>query len=214
VGALIPPLDDCSRSGQAPPRERRPYITPTLIWNDGQIELGHAGEFDVIVFDLSNRVRAAEIPLLAADFPERPPTIRRPGQGELLRPHEVRFDEEQPDAPQPFRRIEDQPDGLLSRLCGSPTGFCSGHQRRLDGMRSILRSDFDLGQALQVQPVSVGKRRIFGNWSDYAFTQWSLPQCGSGMKTRVNVAIRGQTTPTRMGHAAATPTSADSHAFS
>jgi hypothetical protein len=53
---------DCSRSGQAPPRERRPCITPTLIWNDGQIELGHTGEFDVIVFDLSNRVRAAEIP--------------------------------------------------------------------------------------------------------------------------------------------------------
>src|SRR6266478_460236 len=37
-------------------------------------------------------------------------------------------------------------------------------------MRSILRGDFDLGQVLQVQPLSVGERRIFGNWTDYAFT--------------------------------------------
>src|SRR6266705_3232862 len=117
--ASASPGDGWSRLGQAPPSERRSRITPTLIWDDGQIKLGHPGEFDVVVFDLSNRVRRAEIPLLAADSPERPPTIGRPGQGKLLRPRDVRFDEEQPDAPQPLRPIEDQPDGLLSRLCGS-----------------------------------------------------------------------------------------------
>src|SRR5882672_3407331 len=37
-------------------------------------------------------------------------------------------------------------------------------------MRSILRGDFDLGQALQVQPISVGERSIFWNGTDHAFT--------------------------------------------
>jgi hypothetical protein len=40
-------------------------------------------------------------------------------------------------------------------------------------MRSILRGDFDLGQALQVQPISVGERSIPWNGTDYAFTQSS-----------------------------------------
>src|SRR5712692_3489165 len=129
--ASASPGDDWSRLGQAPPSERRPCITPTLIRDDGQFELRHAGEFDVVVFDLSNRVRRAEIPLLAANFLERSSTVRRPAQVELLRPRNIRFGEEQPDAPQPLRPIEDQPDGLLSRLSllsGLPTGFCSGPQ--------------------------------------------------------------------------------------
>src|SRR5712691_4281961 len=125
--ASASPGDGWSRLGQAPPSERRSRITPTLIRDNGQFELRHPGEFDVVIFDLSNRVRRAEIPLLAANFPKRPP-IGRPGQGKLLRPRDVRFSEEQPDAPQPLRPIEDQPDGLLSRLSGLPTEFCSGPQ--------------------------------------------------------------------------------------
>src|SRR5438874_29944 len=50
--------------------ERRPRVPPTLIRDDGQIEVGHPGELDMVVLDFSNRARATEIPLLAEDFPE------------------------------------------------------------------------------------------------------------------------------------------------
>src|SRR5712692_3204214 len=52
--ASASPGDDCSRLGQPPLRERRPRITPPLIWDDGQFELRHPGKFDVVIFDLSN----------------------------------------------------------------------------------------------------------------------------------------------------------------
>jgi len=71
--ASASPGDDFSRSGQAPPRERRPRVTPTLIWDDGQIKLGHPGEFDVVAFDFSNRARTAEISLPREAVVRRPP---------------------------------------------------------------------------------------------------------------------------------------------
>src|ERR1700730_4417370 len=74
--ASASPGDGCRRSAQAPLCKRRPRITPTLIWDDDQFELRHPGEFDVVVFDPSNRARSAEIPLLAYDFLERSSTIR------------------------------------------------------------------------------------------------------------------------------------------
>ena len=46
-------------------------------------------------------------------------------------------------------------------------------------------------------------------------TQVGAQECGSGAKFRTSVASRGHTTPiTSSGHAAAAPTSAESHIFS
>src|SRR6266545_5248098 len=93
----------------------------TLIRDDDQFEHCHPGEFHVVIFRLSNRGGRTEIPLLAEDFLKRPPAIRRPAQDELLCARGLGFDEQQPDAPEPLRLLEDESDSLLSGLCGPPT---------------------------------------------------------------------------------------------
>lgn len=55
-------------SGEAELRELCSCVAPAPVWHEGQFELGHAAEFDMIVFNLLSRVVPVEIPLLAHDL--------------------------------------------------------------------------------------------------------------------------------------------------
>ena len=66
-----------------------------------------SGEFNLIFLDLADCVRWAEIPLLAHNFSKRASAIRRPSQDELLGTLRLGFFEDERDARESLRLVED-----------------------------------------------------------------------------------------------------------
>jgi hypothetical protein len=74
----------------------------------------------VIFQHLANGFGWAEIPLLPYNFPERTSTVWRPPQNELLRAFCILFLEDQRNASEALRLIEDEADCLSSRTSRTP----------------------------------------------------------------------------------------------
>jgi hypothetical protein len=86
-----------------------------------QFKNGDTRKFNSIFFDLASRVRWAEIPLLAHNFSKRVSAIRRPPQDKLLGTRCRGFFENEGDASELLRLIEEQPDRLSSGTSCTPT---------------------------------------------------------------------------------------------
>jgi hypothetical protein len=64
--------------------ERCASLAATLVRQNPQFEHGHVGEVHGVILSLPHCPRRAKIPLLANNFLEGAPVIRRPSQDELL----------------------------------------------------------------------------------------------------------------------------------
>jgi hypothetical protein len=71
-------------SSQTQTCERCASLAATLVRQNSQFKHGHVGEVHGVILCLPYCPRRAEIPLLANNFLEGAPVIRRPSQDELL----------------------------------------------------------------------------------------------------------------------------------
>ena len=94
-------------SRQAQTLERGVSRSPTDVRHNDQFKNRDIGEFNSIFFDLAYCVRGTKIPLLAHDFSKRAPAIGRPSQDELLGTLCRSFFENERDASEPLRVIEE-----------------------------------------------------------------------------------------------------------
>jgi serine/threonine-protein kinase len=136
--------------------ERRAGRPAADVGDDGELENADAGEVRLVLLDLAGRARPVEGPLLAHHLARRPVTLGEPPHDELLRAVRIGLFEDQPDAGDALRVVEDDPDELLARRRGAPARAVARHQRRLDRPAGVLRCDLDLGDPLEVQPVAGG----------------------------------------------------------
>src|SRR5947209_8048488 len=100
--------------------ERRPSTSATHIRHDLHFEYGDVRQLDLIFLTLAHCRRRAEVPLLAHYLSKRAPAIGRPAQDELLRARDLFLFKNQPYLFQPLRLVKNEPNGLLSRFCGTP----------------------------------------------------------------------------------------------
>src|SRR3989441_12877900 len=96
-----------NKSRQAQTLERGASRSSTDVRHNDQFKNRDIGEFNSIFLDLAYCVRATEIPLLAHDFSKRAPAIWRPSQHELLGTLFSAFVEDDRDACDSLRLIED-----------------------------------------------------------------------------------------------------------
>jgi len=106
---------DRGGSRHAQTLERGASRSSTDVRRDDQFENSDIRELNAIFLDLACRVGWAEIPLLAHNFSKRVSAIRRPSQDKLLGTRCLGFLENERDATEPLRVIEEQPDRLSSR---------------------------------------------------------------------------------------------------
>jgi hypothetical protein len=97
----------------------------TDIRHNDRFENDDAGEINLIFLDLASCVRWTEISLLAHNLSKQPPTIWRPSQDELLGTLCLGFFENEGNALECLRIIKDQPDGLSTRIGGTPASYFS-----------------------------------------------------------------------------------------
>src|SRR5213080_4106174 len=95
------------KSRQAQTLERGASRSAAVIRHNDQFKCGDIREFNLVFLDFAYRVRGAEIPLLAHDVSKRASAIRRPPQDELLRALYFVFFEDERDACESLRLIED-----------------------------------------------------------------------------------------------------------
>jgi hypothetical protein len=81
--------------------------------------------------------------LLADNLSERLPVIWRPCEDKLLRALDFSFLENQPDAAQLLRLIEQESDRLCPWFGSTPTTPVSKLQRKFDRVGLMLRCDLD-----------------------------------------------------------------------
>ena len=96
-----------NKSRQAQILERGASRSAAVIRHHDQFEHGDIREFNLVFLDFAYRARGAEIPLLAHDFTKRASAIRRPPQDELLGAFYRGFLEDERDARESLRLIED-----------------------------------------------------------------------------------------------------------
>src|SRR6266550_4311533 len=96
-----------NKSRQAQILERGASHAAIIVRHNDQFKHGDIGEFNLIFLDFAYRARGAEIPLLAHDFTKRASAIRRPPQDELLGAFYRGFFEDERDARESLRLIED-----------------------------------------------------------------------------------------------------------
>src|SRR6266550_1346735 len=96
-----------NKSRQAQILERGASHAAIIVRHNDQFKHGDIGEFNLIFLDFAYRARGAEIPLLAHDFTKRASAIRRPPQDELLGAFYRGFLEDERDARESLRLIED-----------------------------------------------------------------------------------------------------------
>src|ERR1700686_4062795 len=92
-------------SSQTQTCERCASHSATLVRQNLQFNDGHIGQIDGVVLSLPYCHRWSEIPLLANNFLEGTPVIRRPSQSELLCALGFGFLENQPDTFQLLRLV-------------------------------------------------------------------------------------------------------------
>src|SRR6266446_4354485 len=155
-----------NKSRQAQTLERGASRSTAVIRRNDQFKHGDIRKFNLVFLDFAYRIRWAEIPLLAHDFSKRASAVRRPPQDELLGALYRGFFEDERDACESLRLIEDQPDGLSAGIGGTPAPHFSWDQCRLDRIILFFRCDLDHGCAVKVQPFFVAKRSILRNRRD------------------------------------------------
>src|SRR5205823_4027300 len=96
-----------NKSRQAQTLERGASRSSTDVRHNDQFKHRDIREFNLIFLDFVYRVRWAEIPLLAHDFSKRASAVRRPPQDELLGALYRGFFEDERDACESLRLIED-----------------------------------------------------------------------------------------------------------
>ena len=96
-----------SESRQAQTLKRGASRSVTDVRHDDQFENGDIRKLNVIFLDLACGVRWAEIPLLAHNFSKRVSAIRRPSQDKLLGTRYLGFLENERDASELLRLIEE-----------------------------------------------------------------------------------------------------------
>src|ERR1700680_3163759 len=109
-----------SESRQPQTLERGASRSSTDARHNDQFKNGDTREVHPIVLDLAHCFRGTEIPLLSHNFTKRESAIRRPPQDKLLGTLCLAFFEDERDAYEPLRLVEDEPDGLSSRTTGTP----------------------------------------------------------------------------------------------
>jgi hypothetical protein len=121
------------------------------FWPDDEVKHPNPVKINFVIFDLNDRSRRAEIPLLLDQGTQRVSLIRRPLEGELLRTLCVGLYETEPDPSDPSRLIKDKLDCLLADLDSAPTmpiflkcGF--------DWIPRIFGCRFNSGQGLDINP--------------------------------------------------------------
>src|SRR5437667_2142150 len=107
-------------SRQAQTFERGASASATHVRDDNQFEDGDACELNRIILDLADRLRRAEVPLLANNFPKRVAAVARPAQDELLGPRRFFFFKNKRYLFQPLRLVKYEPNRLWPRFCGAP----------------------------------------------------------------------------------------------
>src|ERR1019366_2872234 len=126
---------------------------------------------DLIFLVLAYRLRWAEIPLLAHNFAERCPAIRRPSQNELLCTGSFALFKNKGNAP--------QPNGLAARHCRTPAPRFSGNEGRLYRRIIVFRCDLYHGCALDIQPALPPSPYGLRSWSDKPLTHMTLVYLGT-----------------------------------
>src|SRR5438309_7156747 len=96
-----------NKSRQAQILERGASHAAIIVRHNDQFKHGDIREFNLVFLDFAYRVRWAEIPLLAHDFSKRASAIRGPPQDELLGALYRGFFEDERDACESLRLIED-----------------------------------------------------------------------------------------------------------
>src|SRR6266568_2124751 len=96
-----------NKSRQAQILERGASHAAIIVRHNDQFKHGDIREFNLVFLDFAYRARGAEIPLLAHDFTKRASAIRRPPQDELLGAFYRGFLEDERDARESLRLIED-----------------------------------------------------------------------------------------------------------
>src|SRR5438105_2647749 len=97
---------DRRESRHAQTLKRGASRSSTDVRNDDQFKSRDIREFNLIFFNLAYRVRRAEVPLLADNFPKRAPAIGRPTHDELLRPRGFSFFKDKRYSPQALRLVK------------------------------------------------------------------------------------------------------------
>lgn len=147
-------------------------ISSAYIRNNAQFKHGNPRKIDAMIFSLAGCALGAEVPLLAYDLSKRLPAIMRPAQDELLGALGDGLYELEPDSAEPLRMRKEKPDRLLPGPCSTPARASTREQRGLDGMCCIFRSDFHLGQTIEIQPVLAWRRGVFLNRRNDSFAHW------------------------------------------
>src|SRR5438132_5420005 len=96
-----------NKSRQAQILERGASRSAAVIRHNDQFKHGDIRKFNLVFLDFAYRVRWAEIPLVAHDVSKRASAVRRPPQDELLGALYRGFFEDERDACESLRLIED-----------------------------------------------------------------------------------------------------------
>src|SRR2546430_5969178 len=96
-----------NKSRQAQTLERGASRSAAVIRHNDQFKCGDIRKFNLVFLDFAYCVRGAEIPLLAHDVSKRASAVRRPPQDELLGALYRGFFEDERDACESLRLIED-----------------------------------------------------------------------------------------------------------
>ena len=91
-----------------------------LVRHDLQFKRRDIQKSNVIVFHLSGGTLWARIPLLSHDVSVRCTAVRRPAKDEFLSPLSLALFNNQQNPVETLRPIENKPNSLFARLCGSP----------------------------------------------------------------------------------------------
>ena len=119
------------------------------FWPDDEVKHPNAVKIYFVIFDLNDRSRRVEIPLLLDQGTQRVCLIRRPLQRKLLRTFCVGLYEAEPDPLDPSRLIEDKLDCLLADFDCAPT-MPIFLKCGVDRIPRIFGRRFNSGQGLDI----------------------------------------------------------------
>jgi hypothetical protein len=122
----------------------------TNVRHNRQFEYGHIRQIDTVDFNLPNRRRRTEIPLLAHNFAKPLLASRKPSQYKLLCSCCLVFLENQYDSFDPLWLIEQQPNRLRACFSSTPALRLGEHQSCLDREILVVRSYLNHSCVLQI----------------------------------------------------------------
>ena len=124
------------------------------VGNDLQLERRRTLQVERVVLHLPGRTARAERVLLPHEEPARRFPRGSPRESELLRSLCLVLLEDEVDAADPLRLVEEDPDRLRSRFRRPPAVPAAGDQRGLDRVAGVLGRDLDPGETFEVEEAS------------------------------------------------------------